>query len=255
MLDHGMIEILQNCNKDKVDVISPVFRIPEPIIVKYDGSKKKISPALVIKSAGPVPYSSDKAVPYRYNTVILKDGKEPKSHEDVVKKTVVNPAGPMGTSSSNPTTVVKGVDPVVDKSVKAPVLSKVEVRKRKERESSDSEEDVEDDVLDITPAKKQVVKKSSGKAAVVHLDNISFHLEDGAAKSKFVIQMRVAIERQLGKEAVEVKEVMELIKVAGLMKTVVGLPQCYEGLVKEFIVNIPEDISEKRSREYSAKFL
>ncbi|XP_050908237.1 uncharacterized protein LOC127121846 [Lathyrus oleraceus] len=90
--------------------------------------------------------------------------------------------------------------------------SKVEARKRKVRDSSDSEEDVEDDVPYITPAKKQAVKKSPGKAAAVHLDKISFHLEDGAAKWKFVIQRRVAVERELGKEAVEVKEVMELIK-------------------------------------------
>jgi hypothetical protein len=37
-------------------------------------------------------------------------------------------------------------------------------------------------------------------------------LEDGAAKWKYVIQRRVAIERELGQEAVEVKEVIELIK-------------------------------------------
>jgi hypothetical protein len=128
--------------------------------------------------------------------------------------------------------------------------SKVEVRKRKERKSSDSDEDVEDDVPDISPAKRQAVKKSPGKVVAVHLDNISFHLEDGAAKWKFVIQRRVAVERELGKEAVEVKEVMELIKAAGLVKTVVSLPQCYEGLVKEFIVNIPEDIYEKSSKEF-----
>ncbi|XP_050918639.1 uncharacterized protein LOC127136083 [Lathyrus oleraceus] len=85
--------------------------------------------------------------------------------------------------------------------------SKVEVGKRKERDNSDSEEDVKDD-------------------------------------------RRVAIERELGQEAVEVKEVIELIKNAGLMKTVVTLPQCYEGLVKEFIVNIPEDIHDKNSREF-----
>ena len=65
--------------------------------------------------------------------------------------------------------------------------SKVEVKKRKVKESSDSEDDVEDDVPDISPAKRQTVKKSPGKVAVVHLDNISFHLEDGAAKWKFVI--------------------------------------------------------------------
>ncbi|XP_050920043.1 uncharacterized protein LOC127137644 [Lathyrus oleraceus] len=128
--------------------------------------------------------------------------------------------------------------------------SKVEVGKRKERRSSDSEEDVKDDVPNISPAKRQVVQKSPGKAVVVHLDNISIHLEDGAAKWKYVIQRRVAIERELGQEAVEVKEVIELIKNAGLMKTVVSLPQCYEGLVKEFIVNIPEDIHDKNSREF-----
>ncbi|XP_050874850.1 uncharacterized protein LOC127078437 [Lathyrus oleraceus] len=128
--------------------------------------------------------------------------------------------------------------------------SKVEVKKRKERDNSDSEEDVKDDVPDISPAKRQAVQKSPGKATAVHIDNISFHLEDGAAKWKYVIQRRVAIERELGQEAVEVKEIIELIKNAGLMKTVVTLPQCYEGLVKEFIVNIPEDIHDKNSREF-----
>ncbi|XP_050908719.1 uncharacterized protein LOC127122423 [Lathyrus oleraceus] len=98
--------------------------------------------------------------------------------------------------------------------------SKVEVGKRKERDNLDSEEDVKDDVPDISPAKRKVVQKSPGKVTAVHLDNISFHLEDGAAKWKYVIQRRVAIERELGQEAVEVKEVIELIKNAGLMKSV-----------------------------------
>ncbi|KAI5406029.1 hypothetical protein KIW84_052693 [Lathyrus oleraceus] len=61
---------------DEVNVISPVFRIPEPIIIKYDSSKQKASPSLIIKPASPVPYSSEKAVPYRYNVVSLEDGKE-----------------------------------------------------------------------------------------------------------------------------------------------------------------------------------
>ncbi|KAI5386035.1 hypothetical protein KIW84_072563 [Lathyrus oleraceus] len=148
MLDQGMIEVLQNRNEDEVDVISPVFRIPEHVIVKYDGNKKKVSPSMIIKPAGPVPYSSDKVVPYRYNTVMLKDGKEvslpstyvvsisdvsgvtrsgrvfsvpPKPHEDVLRRNAVdNSASTVGTSSSpNPALVVKGVDPNVV--VKAPV--------------------------------------------------------------------------------------------------------------------------------------
>ncbi|XP_050899615.1 uncharacterized protein LOC127106352 [Lathyrus oleraceus] len=43
---------------------------------------------------------------------------------------------------------------------------------------------------------------------------------------------------------------MDLIKAARLLKTAVGLSQCYEGLVKEFIVNIPEDISDKNNKEF-----
>ncbi|KAI5411761.1 hypothetical protein KIW84_056725 [Lathyrus oleraceus] len=80
LLDEGVIEILQNRNVDEdepeVNVISPVFRMPEPVIIKYDGSKPKVSPSLIIKSVGPVPYSSDKAIPFRYNAVAVEGGKE-----------------------------------------------------------------------------------------------------------------------------------------------------------------------------------
>ncbi|XP_050889831.1 uncharacterized protein LOC127095142 [Lathyrus oleraceus] len=128
--------------------------------------------------------------------------------------------------------------------------SKVEVKKGKVKDDSEPEEDVEEDVPDISPVKKTTVRKSSGKVHDVHLDNISFHLEDGPAKWKFMIQRKVAVERELGKDVVDVKEVMHLIKVNGLLKTIVGFSQCYEGLVKEFIVNIPEDISNKKSKEF-----
>ncbi|XP_050909594.1 uncharacterized protein LOC127123419 [Lathyrus oleraceus] len=123
-------------------------------------------------------------------------------------------------------------------------------QKRKVRDDSEPEEDVEEDVPDILTAKKTTVRKSPVKVPAVHLDNIIFHLEDGAAKWKFVIQRMVAVERELGKDVADVKEVMDLIQAAGLLKTVVGFSQCYEGLVKEFIVNIPEDISDKNNKEF-----
>ncbi|XP_050876083.1 uncharacterized protein LOC127079755 [Lathyrus oleraceus] len=97
--------------------------------------------------------------------------------------------------------------------------SKVEVKKRKVREVSKSE-DVEEDVPDISLVKKTTMRKSPVKVVVVHLDNISFHLEDGAAKWKFMIQRR-----------------------------------CYEGLVKEFIVNIAKDIADKNSKEFCKVFV
>ncbi|KAI5400197.1 hypothetical protein KIW84_065211 [Lathyrus oleraceus] len=60
----------------EVDVISPAFRIPEPVIIMYDGSKQKVSPALTIKPTDFIPYSSEKAVPYRYNDAAVENGKE-----------------------------------------------------------------------------------------------------------------------------------------------------------------------------------
>ncbi|XP_050919680.1 uncharacterized protein LOC127137250 [Lathyrus oleraceus] len=63
------------------------------------------------------------------------------------------------------------------------------------------------------------------------------------------------MERELGKEVVKVKEVMDLIKTAGLMKIVVGFSQCYEGLVKEFIINILEDIADKNNKEFCEVFV
>ena len=44
----------------------------------------------------------------------------------------------------------------------------------------------------------------------------------------------------MGKEALECEGVMNLIKEAGFLKTVYNLGGCYEKLVKEFLVNIPE---------------
>ncbi|KAI5404416.1 hypothetical protein KIW84_051545 [Lathyrus oleraceus] len=46
MLDEGTVEILQNRNVDEdepeVNVISPIFRMPDPVIVKYDEDGKEV---------------------------------------------------------------------------------------------------------------------------------------------------------------------------------------------------------------------
>ncbi|XP_050877005.1 uncharacterized protein LOC127080746 [Lathyrus oleraceus] len=133
--------------------------------------------------------------------------------------------------------------------------SKVEIKKGKVKDDSEPEEDVEEDAPNISLAKKTTIRKSPVKVLVVHLDNISFHLEDGVAKWKFVIQRRVVVERELGKDVADVKEVMDLIQAAGLLKTVAGFSQCYEGLVKEFIINIPGDISDKNNKEFCKVYM
>lgn len=127
-------------------------------------------------------------------------------------------------------------------------------KKRKEISSSDSDDDVEPDVPDIKRAKKSG-KKVPGNVPDAPLDNISFHSIDNVERWKFVYQRRIALERELGRDALDCKEVMDLIKAAGLLKTVTKLGDCYESLVREFIVNIPSDITNRKSDEYQRVFV
>ncbi|KAK2357389.1 hypothetical protein QL285_094660 [Trifolium repens] len=112
--------------------------------------------------------------------------------------------------------------------------------------------DVVDDVPNIVSTGK---KKVGGKIIPqnvpdVPMDNISFHFIESAQKWKFVANRRLALERELSAEALEQKEVIALIEKAGLMKTVSGIGECYEKLVKEFLVNIPEDCDNPLSKEH-----
>ncbi|KAK2417141.1 hypothetical protein QL285_039478 [Trifolium repens] len=157
--------------------------------------------------------------------------------------------------------------------------------KRKQPEVGDSDYEVEEDVPHIVPnivssAKKTSQKKfrraaipeldvvhdvpnivSTGKKKIggriipqnvpdVPMDNISFHFIESAQKWKFVANRRLALERELSAEALEQKEIIALIEKAGLMKTVSGIGECYEKLVKEFLVNIPEDCDNPLSKEH-----
>ena len=69
LMDEGMIQILQSCHVgDNVNVIMSVFKTPERVVIQFDSSSNSVSnrsvSPLVIRLAGPVPYASDKAVPY-----------------------------------------------------------------------------------------------------------------------------------------------------------------------------------------------
>ena len=65
---------MTECVKEGVNFIVPCFGTPTHFEVEYH-SKPAITP-LVISLPGPVPYKSDKAVPYKYNATILEDGVE-----------------------------------------------------------------------------------------------------------------------------------------------------------------------------------
>ncbi|KAL5165873.1 hypothetical protein HKD37_18G050941 [Glycine soja] len=141
-------------------------------------------------------------------------------------------------------------EPIANRRSKVAIPSK----KRKEISSSDSDEDVEPDVSTSKRAKKSG-RKVPGNVPDAPLDNISFHSIGNVEKWKYVYQRRLAVERELGRDALDCKETMDLIKAAGLLKTVTKLGDCYEGLVREFIVNIPSDISNRKSDDYQRVFV
>jgi histone H3/H4 len=170
--------------------------------------------------------------------------------------------------------------------VEIPATQKKQASKRKTIDLSDSEYDAEEDAPSITispqkrtPKKRKTVVAASSadvekdapsivsaKSRVggrsippnvpdVPMDNVSFHFIDSAAKWKFVYHRRLTLERELSDEALDCKDVIDLIRKAGLMKTVSGIGECYEKLVKEFIVNIAEDCDNPLSKEYHKVFV
>ncbi|KAK2396678.1 hypothetical protein QL285_058320 [Trifolium repens] len=170
--------------------------------------------------------------------------------------------------------------------VEIPATQKKHASKRKTIDLSDSEYDAEEDARSITTSSKQKTPKKrktvaatsvedaeenapsivSAKRKVagrtippnfpdVPMDNVSFHFSASAAKWKFVYHRRLALERELSEEALECKDVMDLIRKAGLIQTVSGIGKCYEKLVKEFIVNIGEDCNSPLSKEYHKVFV
>ncbi|XP_058755037.1 uncharacterized protein LOC131628190 [Vicia villosa] len=128
--------------------------------------------------------------------------------------------------------------------------SRVIPKKRKEREIVEPESDVEVNVPDIPSRKKPTTSKLAASIPEVPIDNVSFHYASSASRWKYVLQKRLAVERQLAPNALENKEVLELIQEAGLLKTVCNLPKCYEKLVKEFVVNLSDDCGSSKSADY-----
>lgn len=87
------------------------------------------------------------------------------------------------------------------------------------------------------------------------IDNISFHSEECAIKWKYVFQRRVARERELGEEALNLEEIVSCIAAAGMMKTVTGIGRCYEKLIKEFIVNVTPEVNVEGHSDYHKVFV
>ena len=87
------------------------------------------------------------------------------------------------------------------------------------------------------------------------LDNASLHYVKNAQRWKYVIQRRVALKRELGKDSLKCNEVIELIKFVGLLKIVTHCGPSYENLVKEFVVTIHDGCDDTKSADYGKVYV
>ncbi|XP_050919823.1 uncharacterized protein LOC127137400 [Lathyrus oleraceus] len=76
VLDQGLIQISRQVSspesqEQEVNVIIPCFNIPEKVEIAYHPREP-----VVICHPGPMPYTLDKAAPYRYAATIIENGKE-----------------------------------------------------------------------------------------------------------------------------------------------------------------------------------
>ncbi|XP_058760249.1 uncharacterized protein LOC131633568 [Vicia villosa] len=165
-----------------------------------------------------------------------------------IKDTVRRKSTSAGPVKSKAVAKSKGVGP-------SKSWSKVIPKKRKEREIVEPEFDVEANVPDIPSRKKPTTSKLAANIPEVPIDNVSFHYASSVSRWKYVLQKRLAVERELAPNALENKEVLELIQEAGLLKIVCNLPKCYEKLVKEFVVNLSEDCGNSKSVYYRKVFV
>ncbi|XP_045791226.1 uncharacterized protein LOC123885934 [Trifolium pratense] len=160
------------------------------------------------------------------------------------------------TASKTPAPRVKttGVGPMKGWSkVLAPTSKKKETLNRKKESSSDSDYDAAEDVPNIsspTPKTKATAKKVSQNVEEAPCDNISFHRATFALRWDYIYQRRLDMERELTKDALKCQDIFHYIKEAGLLKTVGDFSPCYELLVKEFLVNIPEKCDNPLSKDY-----
>ncbi|XP_058774795.1 uncharacterized protein LOC131649067 [Vicia villosa] len=165
-----------------------------------------------------------------------------------IKDTIRRKSTSAGPVKSKAVTKSKGVGP-------SKSWSRVIPKKRKEREIVEPESDVEANVPDIPSRKKPTTSKLAANIPEVPVDNVSFHYASSVSRWKYILQKRLTVERELAPNALENKEVLELIQEAGLLKTVCNLPKCYEKMVKEFVVNLSKDCGNSKSAYYRKVFV
>ncbi|PNX80093.1 putative envelope-like protein [Trifolium pratense] len=107
------------------------------------------------------------------------------------------------------------------------------------------------------PRAKRSVKGRKVPVAVpyVPLDNVSFHLENGPTRWKYVYHRRLALERNLKDDVLKCKNIADVLTHAGLMRTVSDLGDYYDKLVREFMVNVADNCDDPQNPEYRQVFV
>jgi len=102
-------------------------------------------------------------------------------------------------------------------------------RKRKVASSDESDYYVGEDVsgINVSASKRFTEMKVVKTVTNVPIDKASFHFPENALRWKYIFHRRLALERELGKEAMEMEQVMSMIKEVGLLKTVCNIGNCF----------------------------
>ncbi|PNX72674.1 envelope-like protein, partial [Trifolium pratense] len=129
--------------------------------------------------------------------------------------------------------------------------------KRKAPPTNDCEFELETDVA----ASSGTSRKSVGRKKILlsvppaPLDNVFFHLKNGSDRWKFVFHRRLALEQNFKGDILKCQDVVDGIKHAGLVKTASDLGNCYDRLVKEFLINIAENCDDLENPEYKQVYV
>ncbi|XP_058774874.1 uncharacterized protein LOC131649141 [Vicia villosa] len=113
-----------------------------------------------------------------------------------IKDTVRRKSTSAGPVKSKVVTKSKGVGP-------SKSWSRVIPKKRKKWEIVEPESDVEANVPDIPSRKKPTTSKLAANIPEVPIDNVSFHYASSVSRWKYVLQKRLAVERELAPNALE----------------------------------------------------
>ncbi|TYK27067.1 uncharacterized protein E5676_scaffold95G00660 [Cucumis melo var. makuwa] len=104
-------------------------------------------------------------------------------------------------------------------------------------------------------ARRNVTTKTSRKkiptnVPSVPIDGISFHHEESVQRWKFVMQRRIVDAVNISDKYQSCMSIMDLIHKAGLEKTISNVGPFYPQLIREFIVNLPDEFNDPSSADY-----